>query len=981
MPSPRRPYPRCPSPYALIALLGVLSACGGGISPKADQSTERDPTWGDTPTPTDSGGVDTGDPLPAADWALVASDTKSALMSIHGRGPDDVYAVGADDGSGGLILHYDGSSWSRVTNGDKHDLWWVETFADGTAIAAGSGGTILRDKGDGAGFVRDVTPGLGSQTIYGVWGSGSDDLWAVGGFAGRWGFLWHWDGESWTNQELPDGLPLSADGELPALFKVWGRAADDVWVVGGNGTILHYDGAAWSVIDGGTDQLLFTVHGNADEVVIVGPETVLVGGLDGFTNQVPEGAGILQGACTEPDGGVLVSGQSGTLWVLSVEGEWEQQVNTFGVSPESLHATWVDPTGGRWSVGGSVLSGALDQGIVVHQGELASTYTRPADPDPIPASCSADDIDPDPSGSMARRWNEQLLNAIRRDIPRPVVHARNLFHTSAAMWDAWAVYDDTADPYLGEPRVTVADPGTLEADRDVAISYAAYRVLTHRYTGQIGGETSVACFNAFMDSLGLDPDDAHTDGEADDPIALGNRIGQAYIDAFADDGSNEANNYADTTAWVSPNAPLVVDNPGNVMVEPSQFQLLNLANAETQNGIVLESGNQKYIGAQWGLVTPFALGDHTGTYGYIDPGGEPLASDPEMAEWVLDVLRKNALLDPNLDGTLDISPGAYGNNSLGQNDGAGHSLNPVTGLAYAPNVVKTGDFGRVLAEFWADGPASETPPGHWNTIANYVSDEADQDTLGEAAFGAPMDRLAWDLHLYFAMNGALHDAAITSWGLKREYTASRPISLIRWMASQGQRSDPTLPSYSPDGLPLEAGVTELITAESSAPGERHHNLRVFQGEVAVKMWLGEPGDRTNQTTGTGWARAKEWFPYQRRTFVTPAFPGYTSGHSTFSRSAAEVLTLLTGSAYFPGGLGEFDAPAGTYLVFEDGPSETITLQWATFQDAADQAGQSRIYGGIHIFPDDQYGREAGYTVGHMAVDESSAWFDGTAIAD
>ncbi len=76
MPSPRRPSPRCPSPYALIALLGVLSACGGGISPKADQSTERDPTWGDTPAPTDSGGGDdTGDPLPAADWALVASDT------------------------------------------------------------------------------------------------------------------------------------------------------------------------------------------------------------------------------------------------------------------------------------------------------------------------------------------------------------------------------------------------------------------------------------------------------------------------------------------------------------------------------------------------------------------------------------------------------------------------------------------------------------------------------------------------------------------------------------------------------------------------------------------------------------------------------------------------------------------------------------------------------------------------------------------
>lgn len=71
---------------------------------------------------------------------------------------------------------------------------------------------------------------------------------------------------------------------------------------------------------------------------------------------------------------------------------------------------------------------------------------------------------------------------------------------------------------------------------------------------------------------------------------------------------------------------------------------------------------------------------------------------------------------------IDISPGAFGNNSLSANDGQGHPLNPVTGQPYAPNLIKRVDFARVLAEYWADGPNSETPPGHWNSIANQESD-------------------------------------------------------------------------------------------------------------------------------------------------------------------------------------------------------------------------------------------------------------------
>jgi len=119
---------------------------------------------------------------------------------------------------------------------------------------------------------------------------------------------------------------------------------------------------------------------------------------------------------------------------------------------------------------------------------------------------------------------------------------------------------------------------------------------------------------------------------------------------------------------------------------------------------------------------------------------------------------------------------------------------------------------------------------------------------------------------------------------------------------------------------------------------------------------------------------KDWIPYQRRTFVSPAFPGFTSGHSTFSRAAAEALAVFTDSPYFPGGFAEFVAPRNGYLIFEDGPSEEVRLQWATYYDAADQAGQSRLHGGIHIRPDDFVGRITGRVAGLNAVDKARSFW-------
>ena len=55
---------------------------------------------------------------------------------------------------------------------------------------------------------------------------------------------------------------------------------------------------------------------------------------------------------------------------------------------------------------------------------------------------------PSSADSVARTWNEQNLAAVRLSFPDPPVHARNLFHVSVAMYDAWAAYDSEATGFL-----------------------------------------------------------------------------------------------------------------------------------------------------------------------------------------------------------------------------------------------------------------------------------------------------------------------------------------------------------------------------------------------------------------------------------------------------------------------------------------------------------------------------------------------------
>lgn len=905
-------------------------------------------------------------------WAWVAKSDSAAFMSVHGTSASDVWIAGADDGKGPVVLHFDGSAWQREATGVRGDLWWVNAVPGGPVFFAGASALMLRYQ-DGA-FERLKTPGLGKDVVYGVWAAAADDVYAVGASAARNGFVWHFDGTEFQELTLPSTLPEDENHDQPGLFKVWGSSPESVWISGAHGTLLHGNARQGFLLQRkGADEMVFTVNARGNHVVAVGGTAsalLLEGRGTVLSDRSPASTPLLQGVWIDGRDQVWAVGVAGTVLRSTSQGYQVQDTGLDFAANDSLHSVWVDPTGGVWSVGGDVLSPNLAHGVALHGGAADAAALPELDlkiPEPVPAVCPDAQVDPAPQASIARRWDEQILGAIRRDLPRPGVHARNLFHLSVALWDAYAAYDDTLSGYLTKEHLHADD---VAAARQEALSYAAYRVLSHRYAKAIGGPVSQACFDAFFAKLGFDAQAIGSTGST--PRALGNRIARAIIDGFADDGANESADYADPAAFEPDTPTLVVDHPGSHAVDPTKWQRLVLAKAETQNGIPANAGSQVYIGGHWGGVRPFALLRSKPNQPYLDIGSPPTKLDDELVDAAVDVLRRTSQLDVDDDTLVDISPGALGHDSLGADDGKGRSVNPVTGKRYPPQLVKRSDFGRILAEFWADGPTSETPPGHWNVIANHV---ADDPTFERRLFGAgaSLDPLAWDVHAYLALNGALHDAAIAAWELKRQYVCSRPITLIRYMAEHGQRTDPSAPAYDPQGLPLIDGLIEVITEQSAAPGARHERLARYVGEIAVRSWRGEPGDHVSDVAGVGWIRGVEWIPYQRRTFVTPAFPGYVSGHSAFSRAAATVLTGMTGSEFFPGGYASYSFQPG-YLFFERGPAEPLKLEWASYFDAADQAGQSRRWGGIHIQRDDFEGRRVGDAVGKSSLSTAQSIF-------
>jgi len=204
------------------------------------------------------------------EWSIMKSSKEAQnLYGVWGYSPNDVFAVG----DGGIILCYDGESWSKMESGTTRTLYAIWGNSKDNIYAAGQAGTLLHF--DGMNWAS-IYLGSVSTTLYDIWGSSSDDVYVVGN-SGRYvnqitGIVYHFNGSNWAEQFLDFSLRgLYEDG---ALHGVWGSASDDVYAVGGDywgGGIIHYDGEHWTVVDSGIQSQLIDIWGtSAKDIYAVG---------------------------------------------------------------------------------------------------------------------------------------------------------------------------------------------------------------------------------------------------------------------------------------------------------------------------------------------------------------------------------------------------------------------------------------------------------------------------------------------------------------------------------------------------------------------------------------------------------------------------------------------------------------------------------------------------------------------------------------
>jgi hypothetical protein len=312
----------------------------------------------------------------APQWQLLADLPEAALLGVHGQSADDVWMVGADDGNGPMILHFDGQGWQRlVAQLPGVDLWWVRTLSDGAVLMSGSASTVLLYEGER--LVHLQPPGSREDRVWGVWGESSSEIYAVGSSEVAGGFIWHYANGTWEVVALP-GAALARAQPPPGMFKVWGAAPDDVWIVGDVGTVLRGNAAdGFELIESNVDGQLIGIHGNTDHVWIAGGRRtgVLLEWTEGrrLINLARTDVPVLQGVSVEGRAQGWVTGYTGVIY--RVDGaRWELIDTGYDIWPETLHSLWQDPDGGVWTVGGNVFSD-LGGGLALYFGPPIVPYT------------------------------------------------------------------------------------------------------------------------------------------------------------------------------------------------------------------------------------------------------------------------------------------------------------------------------------------------------------------------------------------------------------------------------------------------------------------------------------------------------------------------------------------------------------------------------------------------------------------------------
>jgi hypothetical protein len=497
----------------------------------------------------------------------------------------------------------------------------------------------------------------------------------------------------------------------------------------------------------------------------------------------------------------------------------------------------------------------LAAAISVPFSALAAT-TEPPPPKPAkpkgPASTfSFNQYGPTDSDDVVLRWDEQTLAAVRLAKPPPTVVARDLAIVHTAMYDAWAAYDAKA---LGtRTGASLRRPSSEYTAnyKSKAMSYAAYRVLLDLFPN-----TSVD-FAGFMRALGYDPGDTSTDVTL--PQGIGNTVAKAVLDYRHADGANQLGDlnggapYSDYTGY----KPV---NDWNKVSDVYHWQPLCVPTPP--KGATSCSGTvQTFATPQWGKVIPFALTKP-------DQFGPPPLDRSQLPTEAKDLVEEQTALD---------------------------------------------DVSKTSAYYWADGPSSELPPGHWAMIAAAAS----------RAAGTSLDG---NVKLFFALANGLLDASIATWQAKRVQDTVRPITYIRWL---------------------------------------------YAGKK-IKGW-GGPGKGIVTEDGSA------WIPYQEPSVVTPPFAEYTSGHSAFSGAASQVFVDFAGTDTFKSALSVTIAAGSSKIEPNLVPSTDITLSFKSFTDAANQAGLSRRFGGIHFQQGDEQGRTLGHQIGDAAWAKALTYLNGTAV--
>jgi hypothetical protein len=306
-----------------------------------------------------------GDDGPEAEWQLLGEERPSSLLAVWASGLDDVWVVGGREGlgMGPSVFHYDGSAWQKHDTGEVNvDLWQVFGFANDAVFFAGSNGTILRYR-NGA-FEKLPTPA--TDIVFGLWGTSPDDVWAVGGQTTGRAFVWRFQGTSF--QEVT-GVP-SELATMGTVWKVAGRAADDVWMSCSRGMVLHWDGQALSSERvGTTSESLFSLGCHTKSCVLAGTNgsngVLYENAGEGWTSRVPTMDGPVWRGVTPAGEYPYVVGMFGAVLRRTAD-SWVSDPH--GLTTESLHSAWADADNNVFAVGGDFDRAITTKGVLLYKG-------------------------------------------------------------------------------------------------------------------------------------------------------------------------------------------------------------------------------------------------------------------------------------------------------------------------------------------------------------------------------------------------------------------------------------------------------------------------------------------------------------------------------------------------------------------------------------------------------------------------------------